>query len=269
MDHPDKEVAFAAALAAHRSDSHRLRHDSHAHEYYQTSLLSALMRGVYDGKTTIGGLLEHGDLGLGTFNGLDGEMIVLDGKAYRQSGDGSAALALDSDRTPYAAVVSFIPDHRSAIDEPHAKPALEACFDAWAASPNLFYALRFDGHFSTVRFRNVVKQEPPYKPLLEVIATQREHELTDVRGTMVGFRCPDYAVGIGVPGYHLHFITDNRTRGGHVLDYEVTEGNLEIDHTSTLHLELPETEAFSHADLRAGSSSEAIEQVESKPTGSS
>lgn len=221
------------------------------------------MRGVYDGELTIGELLQHGDLGLGTFDALDGEMTVVDGIAYRQRSDGRCEIAADDALTPYAAVIDFRPDHTEDFAEATDKAGFEARLDALARSPNLFYAVRVDGQFAHVRFRSVVRQERPYPPLLEVVKTQVVHELEDVGATMVGFRCPDYAVGIGVPGYHLHVITAERTRGGHVLDYCLERGRLGIDHTSSLHLELPETDAFSAADLTAGASAADIGKAES------
>ena len=78
-------------------------------------------------------------------------------------------------------------------------------------------AIRLDGRFEFVRARSVPPQSPPYRPLTEVVLEQHVFELTDVAGTMLGFRFPDYAEGIEVSGYHLHFLTDDRRRGGHVL----------------------------------------------------
>lgn len=262
MRQADTEIAFAAAVAAHRQGANRIRHDEHAHEYYQTSLLSALMSGVYDGEVTVGELARHGDFGLGTFNSLDGEMIVIDGLVYRLTGDGRAALADDGALTPYAAVIRFAPDITRQITEPCDKEAFERDLDALADSPNLFYAIRVDGRFSQVRIRNVVQQTPPYKPLLEAVNEQAVRELADVEGTMIGFRCPNYAVGIGVPGYHLHFIRSDRRQGGHVMDYRIESGTLQLDHTSSLHLELPETSSFRQADLTTGSSAGDIYKAE-------
>ena len=260
--HHDSDLSFATALAAHHhADAHSRPHD-HAHEYFQTSLLSAVMRGVYDGDTTIATLLEHGDFGLGTFNALDGEMIVLDGIAYRLTGDGRASVAPGDALTPYAAVMRFEPDTGLSVETPVDKPAFEAGLDSLADSPNLFYAVRFTGRIDRIRFRNVLRQEKPYKPLLDVVKSQAEFERRAMTGTILGFRCPDYAVGIGVPGYHLHFISQDRSTGGHVLDYRLGAGRLEIDPTSSLHVELPETRAFAEANLTAGASAADITRAE-------
>ncbi len=259
--HQDRELTFATAVASH----HRARRSGageNAHEYYQASLLSAIMQGVYDGTVSVKELLEHGDFGLGTFNALDGEMIVLDGVAYRLDGEGKANRAKDSDLTPYAAVINFQPTDSFELNVETNKPEFESQMDERAAERNLFYAIRFTGRIKYIRYRNVLRQERPYKPLLEVVKTQAEFELDDVDGTILGFRCPDYAVGIGVPGYHLHFISNDLRTGGHVLDYTLTRGQTEIDHTSSLHLELPETPAFSDADLSAGASEDNIHKAE-------
>ncbi|SDW80954.1 acetolactate decarboxylase [Ruegeria halocynthiae] len=260
--HPDRELTFATALASH----HRKQHfspDEHAHEYYQTSLLSAIMQGVYDGTVSIGQLLKHGDFGLGTFNALDGEMVVLDGVAYRLDGEGKASVSSDSALTPYAAVINFEPTVSLPLGAPVDKEAFEDELDAMAEAKNLFYAVRFTGLIKYIKYRNVLRQDRPYKPLLEVVKTQAEFELGYVTGTILGFRCPDYAVGIGVPGYHLHFISEDRTKGGHVLDYVLSHGQIKIDHTSSLYLELPETQDFSDANLSAGASTDSILKAES------
>lgn len=257
----DREVTFATAVASHRK-ANQFDAAEHAHEYFQASLLSAIMQGVYDGTVSIGELLKHGDFGLGTFNALDGEMIVLDGIAYRLDGEGKANVARATDLTPYAAVINFEPTLSIGLSAETDKESFESQLDSMAEARNLFYAVRFTGRIKHIKYRNVLRQERPYKPLLEVVKSQAEFELNDVEGTILGFRCPDYAVGIGVPGYHLHFISNDRSTGGHVLSYQLTSGQIEIDHTSSLHLELPETSAFSDANLAAGASGDSIKKAE-------
>jgi acetolactate decarboxylase len=118
--------------------------------------------------------------------------------------------------------------------------------------------VRFDGEFGLVRARSVPRQEPPYRPLAEVAAQQRVFELEDVRGTLVGFRFPDYAGDLEPAGHHLHFISDDRTRGGHVLGCGRSAGRLRIDRSSDLHVELPPGVALeaTHVDH------EALERIE-------
>lgn len=52
--------------------------------------------------------------------------------------------------------------------------------------------MRIDGDFELVRARSVPRQHPPSKPLTEVVAEQHVFETQDVRGSLVGFRFPEY-----------------------------------------------------------------------------
>lgn len=237
-------------FAAHHTPHRTLHHDSVAgHEIYQVSTMDALLDGVYDGEVTYGELARHGDFGLGTFNGLDGEMVAVDGRFFHLRDDGSATPVDPGERTPFAAVTFFEADTTAALDGPLTRSALEAAVDDLAPSANLFYAVRVDGTFARVVTRTVAVQHPPYPPLTEVTAHERVTTFADVEGTLVGFRTPDYAQGIGIAGYHLHFVTAARDAGGHVLDLELARGTLGIGSEAELHLCLPRTRAFLEADL--------------------
>lgn len=98
--------------------------------------------------------------------------------------------------------------------------------------------------------RSVPAQEKPYPQLVEVTKNQPEFEFNDVKGTIAGFRCPSYVKGINVAGYHLHFLTEDKTGGGHVLEFSLIEGILALDYTSDFYLVLPrEKGAFFSTDL--------------------
>jgi acetolactate decarboxylase len=196
---------------------------------FQASTIAALLDGAYEGDLTFAELAEHGDFGLGTLNALDGEMIAVDGGFYRADVDGFVWPVDGAERTPFAVVVPF----EAAVEVETTDLVGEL-----ARAPSTC-AVRFDGDFSLVRARSVPRQSPPYRPLAEVAAEQHVFELRDVGGTLVGFRFPDYATGVEVPGYHLHFVTDDRRRGGHVLEYSARYGRLSIDPVSDLHVELP------------------------------
>jgi acetolactate decarboxylase len=222
------------------------------HEVYQYSTLEALLGGVYDGDVTIGELLTHGDFGLGTFNSLDGEMIILDGVCYHLRSDGTAAVSAQSELTPFAAVTYFRPRTTFAVDTPTTYQHLDDLVSAQISSHNLNYAIRVTGQFSTVRTRTVARQNKPYPPLTEATEGQAEATFTDIAGTLAGYLSPSYEQGITVAGYHLHFLDDSRTHGGHCLDFTLTEGTVEIDTISDLHLSLPQSGAFLTAAMPPG-----------------
>jgi len=215
----------------------------------QIATIDALLTGVYEGPTTVGQLLRHGDFGLGTFHQLDGEMIVLDGRCYQVTSDGRANRVSRSTHTPFAAVTWFRPDREHDLPPGATMAEATALIDRLLPTVNLFYAIRIDGEFTRVKVRSVPRQTPPYRPLVEVVKEQPVYELEHVTGTLVGFRCPPYAGSLNVPGYHLHFITADRTRGGHVLDLAVARARVGIDDTHTLTVRLPDDAAFYQAPL--------------------
>jgi acetolactate decarboxylase len=96
-----------------------------------------------------------------------------------------------------------------------------------------------DGRFEYVRTRSVPRQRIPYPPLAEVVKDQPVFELSAVRGSLVGFRFPDYAQGLNVAGYHFHFITADRSAGGHVHECRLNGGELRVDREADLRVELP------------------------------
>jgi acetolactate decarboxylase len=233
----DERLARALHVESLRRRDLHPEHEPHV--LFQASTIGALLDGAYDGDVSFAELAAHGDLGLGTFNGLDGEMIALDGRFYRADVDGRVTEVEPTALTPFAAVVWFEPTAGHEITEAVDHEGLLRALDALIGAGQASCALRIDGEFELVRARSVPRQTPPYRPLTEVVAEQRVFDLREVAGTLVGFRFPDYAEGIEVGGYHLHFISDDRERGGHVLDCRMVRGIAQIDLASGLHVELP------------------------------
>ena len=231
---------------------------------FQTSVISALMQGVYDGTMTFKDLGAHGDFGLGTVQALDGEMVGLDGEFYQVKSNGIAYRVNDSMKTPFAEVAFFKPEETIALNGTSNLTELESWLDSRLATRNLFYGIRIDGTFDYVKTRSVPVQSKPYPPLSEAVKAQKIFEFHDVNGTIVGFRCPDYVNGVNVPGYHLHFITLDRSAGGHLLDFNLENASIKVDSLSELEMALPENEEFYQADL-AEDQQAALAKVESNP----
>ena len=216
---------------------------------YQVSTISALMAGVYDGSMSVADFSRQGNIGIGTFEGLDGEMIIIDGKVYQVDGSGKVTPAAPDMMVPFAAITFFDTDTQLAL------PALGSAGDLYAAllphmpHRNTFYAIRVDGEFSYVKTRSVPKQQQPYPPLTEVTKNQPVFEIAKVKGSLVGFWSPAFVQGINVPGFHLHFISQDRTFGGHLLDCRLISGTARLDETASILLMLPANKAFQQADL--------------------
>lgn len=217
---------------------------------YQYSTLQALIEGVYDGERSLAELRRHGDFGIGTFNALDGEMILLDGTFYQVRADGAVYQPTMETRTPFAAVVSFVAEETWALPAGLDYDAFRDWLDEKVGgADNLPVAVHVRGRFGRVRTRSVPAQSPPYPRLTEVTRHQPEFELKACAGRLVGFRLPPYLAGVNVAGYHLHFLSDDLKSGGHLLDFETYGGTVEICRSHRLVLDLPASEAFKAADL--------------------
>lgn len=205
---------------------------------FQTSTIGALLDGAYEGDVSFGELALQGDLGLGTLDALDGEMIAVDGRFWRA--DVSHLSEIDPrERTPFAVVVPFAPRRVRELERPESETELFAALDRERPAGEGASAIRIDGVFSSLTARSVPRQSPPYRPLGEVVADQHVFTLPSVEGTIVGFRFPDHSDGVEVDGYHLHFADAGRTRGGHVLGFNCEHGRVAVDPATDLHVELP------------------------------
>ena len=216
---------------------------------FQVSTLGAVLEGLYDGEVTFAELGKYGDFGLGSNDALDGVMVALDGVFYRIAPDGNALPADPAVKAAFATVTFFKGDEKAVIRRPLNLAHLQAHLDVLLPSKNIFYAIRIDGSFPRMKTRSERKQAKPYKKFIEVVQTQPTLEFTDVRGTVVGVRCPSYVRGINYPGYHLHFIREDRTCGGHVLDCRLNEGAVSWDIIREFRLRLPGSDQFLRADL--------------------
>jgi acetolactate decarboxylase len=230
---------------------------------YIYSTLDALLAGAYDGDLTIRELSGKGDLGIGTFNRLDGEMVAVDGVFYHAKADGSVVVADPQDRTPLAYVTRFHPTQNIKAESALPLAKLERWLDSRLANPNLFYAIRIEGEFRDVSVRAIAPQMKPYKPLAEVFKTQSVHDYPTTRGTLIGIRSPAFSKGISVQGYHWHYLTADRQHGGHVLALTLVAGSAMVEAIQRVNLELPDNEAFAHAD-QTKDRSEETRRVEGK-----
>ncbi len=215
---------------------------------FQVSTSIALVEGIYRGAVPISTLKEHGDLGLGTFEDLDGELILVDRQVFQAKSDGSVQVVKDDVKTPFAVVTNFSPDHSQTIYKCESYKRIQTEFDKTRESANIFYALRVKGSFDHMHVRAVCKTAEGV-PLVQAAAVQPEFTYEKIEGTMVGFWSPQYAKSINVPGYHMHFISQNRDKGGHVLDCSASQLKLELHKETKLSLVLPETRQFLNADL--------------------
>jgi acetolactate decarboxylase len=218
------------------------------HTLFQVSTSAALVEGLYQGAVRVSRLLRHGDFGLGTFIDLDGEMVVLEGVCYRVSSDG-VVTTVEGDRLiPYAVVTRFHAEFAKQSQQVNSFSELVTVCDALRSTENVFYAFRVEGKFSFVKTR-VMKAAPHGTGLKAASSRQEEFTFEDQEGTLVGLWSPGFAGSFSVPGYHFHFLSVDRKRGGHVLECNAANVAIAGCAMHEMHVSLPETAEFLQADL--------------------
>jgi len=228
---------------------------------FQVSTIDALMQGVFDGFYSFNDLMTQGDFGIGTFDALDGEMVAVDGECFQIKADGIAYPVQGNMTAPFAAVTRFNVDQNVALENASNFTELSHQIDRHLPSPNAFYALRIDGTFPYVQTRSVPAQDKPYPRLAEAVEDQSVFNFTNVTGSVVGIWAPDFARGVNVPGYHLHFITEDRKAGGHILEIQVANATAQVDATAGFAMQLPTSGAFYNVNL-SGDLQEELERIE-------
>jgi acetolactate decarboxylase len=229
--------------------------------FYQYSTINALLEGYFEGNLTCGELKKHGNFGLGTFNQLNGELILLNNVCYRSLTDGSIELVNDSVKTPFASVSFFTPMSHVVGDKALNYLSLCHLLDSISPSKNVVIAVQITGTFSHIKLRSVPPQTKPYRKLVEIVKTQPTFEYQGISGTLVGFRCPEFAKGFNVPKYHFHFISNDKSKGGHVLDLVAKNTNIDLQLLRNLDVQLPNNAEFDTLELESDKAKE-LEKVE-------
>jgi acetolactate decarboxylase len=235
------------------------------HTLFQVSTSGALVEGVYQRAVSSNLLLHYGDFGIGTFENLDGEMVVIDGEIYQVRSDGKVSKIVEDVGTPFAVVTHFVADQDQTIENASSFRDLTKTCDRYRDSDNLFYAFRIDGHFGNVHTR-AMRETLDGLPLAKAAAIQPEFEFTDVDGTLVGIWAPQFSSALNIAGYHFHFLSEDRSKGGHLLECSGKNLRVRVERLNDFHLSLPESEEFLRADLTKDPSKDLAdaEQIQKK-----
>ncbi|MEA1892692.1 MAG: acetolactate decarboxylase [Campylobacterota bacterium] len=230
-------------------------------QLYQISTIQALLAGLYDGDLTVGDLQEHGDFGIGTFNGIDGEMIVYDGTVYQVKSDGHVYVADKTTGVPFACVHFFQSDINTTLNNITSYEALKTSLNGYKECKNYPCAFKIDGTFNYIKTRSEPKASKPYPPLAEYITDNQVYfEAQNISGTLIGYVLPQYFEKVNVVGYHLHFLSDDKTFGGHVLELSLNSANIQLDKLYEFKLSLLKTTEFENSSLEHDK--DAVDKVE-------
>lgn len=218
----------------------------------QIALLQSLAQGYFGGTVTARQLRTLGDTGIGTFEGLNGEMIVLDGKIYQALGDGRVIVAPDKTIIPYATVTFFDKDIAVKLENIKNKADFEKALNAAVQEHgvNSFYMIKFPAEFSSILFRSEYGSEEPYPTLVEALkGKQTEFTEENIKGTLVGLYCPSYMGELNSVGWHFHFISEDKKKGGHILELSLKNATAYLDQTDKFTMILHDDKKFHELNL--------------------
>ena len=232
---------------------------------YQVSTLQALALGYTRAVVTVKELLNHGSIGLGTFEDVNGEMIVVDGACYRATEDGTVYKADPDMGVPFAAVAEICDDREFGIETETDITGIKELLTLKIEEVfglNSMHIARIDGEFARVCARSESPYRSRHVELKDILSeTQREFVFENIKGTLVCIYFPDYMDGINAPGWHIHFLSGDHTKGGHVFDLEMVRGQVSITKINRIEIRLPEEPAFDTYSLKEASNSD-IKKVE-------
>ena len=226
---------------------------------FQYGTMAGIMEGAFSGSLSLEELLKHGNFGIGTFDGIDGEMIIVNGNVYKTDYYGNSSIQPGDLTTPFASVTKFKTGYQK-IDSCTFNNLVSKVSDH--LNPNYFYAIKIIGTFKKMYTRSPKKQEKPYPPLLTVLETQNIFNYENTTGVIVGFYSPAYAHGVAVGGLHLHYISDNLKNGGHVFDFEIENAQIEISKPLDYFLKFPQTNEYRNLNIDTETLDEQIHKAE-------
>lgn len=217
---------------------------------YQTSPISALLKGFANDSFTVFDIKKHGDFGLGTFNEVDGEMIILDRIVYRADYTGKISIPNNSWKSPFVTEIYFHADTTITLKDTLSFSSLENFINKILPSKNIICAIKIEGLFKNVQYRSEKKQTAAYSNLGEVLKHQFVYNMTNIKGTMVGFYYPNYLKDVNAAGYHFHFLSFDKKSGGHVLNLTTKNIKIQIEFANNLDMRIPTTNGFYKTNLQ-------------------
>jgi acetolactate decarboxylase len=230
---------------------------------YQISASNALSTGLYDGYVSCAQIKENGDFGIAVGEGLNGELILLDGIFYQELADGTVRVAPDSLMVPFGMATRFKPTEQFDFGPIKNYPELRAEFDKHITSRNIIYAVRIEGNFPWIKNRSFPKQSKPYRKQAVIVDEQKVFELNDTEGTLVGFWFPDYIHAVNLPGLHLHYLSRDHRSGGHTLDLATSRAKVSLQPIYQYLIVLPKSGEFLKTDL-TGDKTQEIKKIQGR-----
>jgi len=218
---------------------------------YNYGIIDAFIGGLYRGTLPIKDLKLKGDFGIGAPDMLDGELTVIDGKAYQTKATGETVVLDNDHKTSFSSVTFFKADTTFYVNTATEQKALLETIAHTLTNKNEMYAIRITGTFSYVKTRAFPPlKEEPFPVLSSILDRQQFFEHQNTTGTFIGYYLPEYLNGINASGFHLHFLSTDKKQGGHILDFKGQNLKIDIARQKSFKLEVPTDGDFQNFKFR-------------------
>ena len=205
-------------------------------DLYQVGTFAAVLNGAVHGDVSYQLLKQKGNFGLGTFNGITGEMVAYQGQFYQIGERGITVAVADEIQTPYAQVIQFKPTVGFPLTNINNFKQLVNCLLPALKNQNIAYAIHVQGKIDYLKLRGRTPRKPG-----EPIPKETPYEAENVQGDMIGFYFPEHLLSWTAPGLHLHFLSEDKQNSGHVIDVQFTAAQVELQPVANLKLHIPDT----------------------------
>lgn len=230
-------------------------------EIFQFSSINALMSGVFTGFFDVSAIKACGNFGLGCSNGLTGEMIVDNNDVLEAKDKHPIRLMGDHEKLPFAQVTTFIAEKEFEARLVN-KNNLYSILSQHILLDNIFLAVKITGLFDKIKVRTPNDNGTVYKDAVEVSENQIVRDFESIEGSLIGFWTPHFFENISVAGFHVHFLSEDKQIGGHVIDFDLQEGVISYETKLKLNVELPSDSDYLKKDLDIDNMDEIIKKVE-------
>lgn len=227
---------------------------------FQFSTISALMSGFMSGEFKLDGCNNDKLFGIGCSCELNGELTIVKGNVWEATA-GESVHILHNKLVPFVQVTDFEIENSFEcfnIDEKN----MPSIFDGEVNSKNFFVAVNVHAKFERIKVRRPQRSSSKVRSILDVSNSQEVSTYIDISGQLIGFWTPDVYGRISVPGFHFHFLSDDKTKSGHVLSYKARKALVHYQMKDTIEIKNPSSDEYKNMNIDLNSIDSLIEKVE-------
>ena len=184
------------------------------------------MSGDYKEAVSIKKAKQKCNFGVGAGIGL-GEAVALDNNYYLADGTGKASRLGDDSGLSFLTCTKFKPIKTLVVKNISLKQLKNRILKIYQHAP--YMAISIVGSFKNLKARSEDIEKPPYTNLIDWLSHhQHKFQYNHVTGSLVMMYLSPSIIGVGVPGFHAHFISSNFMIAAHVLNTKIISAKVYI-----------------------------------------